>query len=603
MVGSERELTLPRHLVLIPDGNGRWAQKHRVPIAEGHLRGGQAIKTILYELENLDINYVTVWGFSTENWSRTEEEVTGIMTVMESLIDTEGERLVSKGYKFRHVGRRDRIQSQLLAKIEDLEQKTSANTGKTLVLALDYGGRDEIVRAVHKSVGQQIDEENFKNLLDTAGLPDPDLIIRTSGETRTSGVYPYQGVYAEFVSSPVLLPDFDKTELFKCLEEYSKRQRRFGRRPEIALRGAFDWLGVAESTFEAYVEAILPVLDRTTEELIAKWEEGRYYRSSQALLEDVEIYRGLLSGGKKLRPALVMLGYENFLGEDEFRQGALRAAISYEIIHNSFLVHDDIEDDSTLRRGQPSIHEQYRIRHETQGGLIDPKQYGRAVAINTGSLGPFRALDIVWGIDNRQDRINKAQRWLRYVIETTLGGQRRDLADIPLNQLAEHYVYQIYHQKTAVYTIVGPLSLGGILAGASDKDLAHINTFGVNLGMAFQMVDDHLGLYGDEQILGKPVDSDIKEAKKTLHFVRAFQAANPTERAFLQNVWGKKDVTKEELEQVRELIIRMGVRDAVLDKADVLAQKAKRVIPKITNDPTISAILGGLADFVVARNF
>lgn len=587
MTESENSLHLPRHLVLIPDGNGRWAQRHRLPILEGHMRGAQATRGILYELENLDIDVVTIWGFSTDNWSRSPEETTGIMMVMDNLIDQEGDRLVEKGYRFRQVGRRDRIPGEVLSKIEALEQKTLNNTGKTLILALDYGGRDEIVRAVNKTSGQEVNEGSFKEFLDTAGLPDPDLIIRTSGEMRTSGIYPYQGAYAEFVSSPVLLPDFDKTELLKCLEEYSKRQRRFGRRPELLTQKPFDWINLENTTLEGLTEALAPEFSRTADTFINQWRQGRFYRNSKDLQADITMFQQLLQGGKKIRPTLAVLGYENFAGEPEYREGILAVAIGYEIIHNSFLIHDDIMDSSPLRRGQPSVHE----------------QYGLAPALNLGDLGPFHSLGALWDINNRENRIVRAQKWLRYVIETTLQGQRRDLSEVRLEELTAKDVYEIYLQKTAIYTIVGPLSLGAILAGASDKDLAHLNTFGVNLGIAFQMVDDHLGMFGDEQVLGKPVDSDIKEAKKTLHFVKAFQAASLSEQAFLQNVWGKKDITQEELEQSRELIIRLGVRDTVLDRADELATRAKGVIPKITNDPTITGILEGLSDFVVARNF
>lgn len=602
MTESKAELILPKHLVLIPDGNGRWAQRHRRSLFEGHLKGAQAIRTILYELENLDIEVVTIWGFSTENWSRSEEEVHGVMAVMEELIDTEGGRLIDKGYRFRHVGRKDRIPQFLLKKIERLEQRTSTNAGKTLALALDYGGRDEIVRAVNKTSGQ-VDEENFKNLLDTAGLPDPDLVIRTSGEMRTSGIYPYQGVYAEFVSTPVLLPDFDKTELLKCLEEYSKRRRRFGRRPDTIPQIAFNWLNMPDTSFEGFVEALKPHLDQSGDAFIERRRQDKSYQDSLGLQEDITTFQNLLRGGKKIRPALVVLGYENFVGEPEYREGMLTAAVGYEIIHNCFLIHDDIEDNSPLRRGQPAVHEQYRMQHEIQGGVLDYRQYGVAVAINTGSLGPFEALDGLWAINNRLDRIVAAEKWLNYVIRTTLKGQRRDLTEIPLPELSERYVHRIYRQKTAVYTGIAPLILGAILAGASNKDLGYLIRFGLNIGMAFQMIDDHLGMYGDEQVLGKPVDSDIKEAKKTLHFVRAFRETSPSEKAFLQYVWGKKDITADELEQTRQLIIRLGVRDSVLEKADQLAAKARRVIPKITNDGTIAGILESLTNFVVARNF
>ncbi|QQG43041.1 MAG: di-trans,poly-cis-decaprenylcistransferase [Candidatus Daviesbacteria bacterium] len=602
MPESEEQLNLPKHLVLIPDGNGRWARKHNLPIEAGHFQGAQAIREILYELQDMNVEVVTVWGFSTENWSRSPEESANIMGVMRNLIQIEGERLAEKGIKFRYIGRRDRVPQDLLLEIINLEEKTVTNQGKTFVLALDYGGRDEIIRAVNKVGGQPVDENSFKEFLDTAGLPDPDLIIRTSGEMRTSGILPYQSVYAEFVSSPALLPDFNKNELLKCLNEYSRRQRRFGHRPDSTIRATFSWLNLPENSLDGFMGALLPVLDQTANKFVEQWRQGRFYKNSPAQ-EDIDIFQKLLSGGKKLRPALVALGYENFRGEEEFLEGMLTAAISYEIIHNSFLIHDDIMDNSLIRRGQPSVHDQYRALHENQGGVLDSTQYGIAAAINAGDLGPFRALKAVCEIENKPDRIVKAEQWLRYVIETTLQGQRRDLTEIPLDQLTEKYVYQIHHQKTAVYSVVGPLTLGAILAGASEKELAYLNTFGVSLGIAFQIIDDHLGLYGDERVLGKSVVSDTKEAKKTLQFTQAYRLATSQQRQFLKEVWGKQDITIDELAQVRQLIEELGVKEVVLQRADLLAQRAKNVIPQITSDQTMSDILEELTTFVVKRDF
>lgn len=600
---SEPRANLPKHLVIIPDGNVRWAQKRRVPAIEGYAAGVESLKTLLNEVDVLDgIGVVTVWGFSTENWVRPEEERTGVMAVVQKLIKTEGEDLAQKGYRFRHIGRRDRLPTKLVEEIEKLEQRTLANNGKTIVMGFDYGGRDEIVRAVNKTQGQVVDEKSFKDLLDTAGIPDPDLIIRTSGEMRTSGIYPYQGVYAEFVSSPVLMPDFDRKEFYRCLEEYSKRQRNFGRRKDVKQESVFGWLNLETPSFGNYLEAILPEFDRVAKDLIAGWRTGKFYRSSSALQEDIDVFGDLLAGGKKLRSAIGMLGYESFSGEGESREGVLKALLAYEIVHNSFLIHDDIEDNSTERRGKPSVHEQYRLRHEAANGLVDHKQYGIALALNAGSLGTFRAIDILWEIDNKPDRIVAAQKWLRSVIETTLQGQRLDLADVQLDQLTRKYVYQVYHEKTAVYTLVGPLVLGAILAGASNRDLAYLNTFGVNLGIAFQMVDDHLGMYGDKQLLGKSVDSDIKEGKKTLHFVEGFKRADSSEREFLKSVWGKNDLTTSELDQTKALIERLGVRDFVLERATSLAIKARVVIPNIAFDKTTRKMFKEMTDYIVKRN-
>lgn len=577
----------PRHLVIIPDGNGRWAQKHGLPIWQGHLKGAERTISLVERMQDLPIEVITFWGFSTENWSRSKEEVEKILDITRGRIETERSRIAEKNIRFRHIGRLDRLPLSLLSAINLLEEITITNTGQTFVLALDYGGRDEIIRAIRLSRNYPlIDEESFKNYLDTSGLPDPDLVIRTAGEMRTSGMYPYQGTYAEFISSQVLYPDFDDKELKCCLEEYSKRQRRFGSRLEGKTREPYDWLNLPAKSFTGYIEALMPYLNRTIEQFVNRWRRERFY-NTLGLQEDIDVYQDLLAGGKKLRAALVVLGYEMFRGEREYLEGVLDAAVAYEVIHNAFLIHDDIEDRSSLRRGQPTVHE----------------KLGVGVALNAGDLGPFRALDTIWQIGQKQDRLIKAQQWLRYVIETTLQGQRRDVTDLPLDSLNEKYVYQIYHQKTAVYTAVGTLTLGAILAGASRIELGHLNAFGVNLGIAFQAIDDHLGLYGDEKVLGKPVGSDLAEAKKTLHFVLAWQRANREERVFLQGVWGKQNPTPNRLDEVRSLMGMLGVREEVLRRADRLSQKAKGVIPKIVTDPVSGIILEEMADFVVKRDY
>ena len=593
-----------RHVVIIPDGNGRWAQRHGVPIPVGHFKGAETARNILEICRALGIEVVTFWGFSIENCQRPAEEIAAIMNAVEYLIDREGERLVREGVIFRHIGRKERLPASVLKKISELEKATSANREKTLVLALYYGGRDEIVRAINKVLGKEheIKEEEFSRLLDTHGLPDPDLIIRTGGEMRTSGVYPWQAVYAEYVSSAVLWPDFDMSDLIHCIREYSHRQRRFGRRVTQQQQSSLAWLGLQETSFKGFLDAFLPNFEQSLGRLLANWRTERLY-SAPPLQQDIAKIESLLREGKRVRAASVVLGYEIAGGEPAYRDEVIDVAVAYEMIHNSFLVHDDIEDNSPLRRNRPTIHEQYRQEHEMQGGLVDHLQYGVGNAINLGSLMAFKALRTMWGKNIPQNRILEGQRWVQHVMETTLVGQRRDLADLPLRELTRREVYFIYHQKTAIYTLVGPLKLGAILAGASRKDLKLINTFGVLLGVAFQIIDDDLGLYGNELVLGKPVGSDLAEAKKTLHFIYVCESDAPLyEKKFLETVWGEKGVTVAELEQVRR-IVSAHARKHVLRRADMLALQAKRVIPQITSDTTLKQILESMADFVVQRQY
>ena len=552
------------------------------------------------KIDQLGIDVYTFWGFSTENWTRSEEEAKGIFDVTQQMLEEHIEEWVTKGRRFKHVGRKDRLPESLLETIKKFEQATVGNQGKTFVLAFDYGGRDEIVRAAKQVGGQTINEQDFENLLDTGGMPRPDLIIRTSGEMRTSGIYPYQGAYAEFVSSPVLFPDFDLKELDNCLREFATRKRRFGARVENKTEQPFEWLGLKEKTFQGFLDSVLPKVNSTAQSFLDSWRSGRFYRSP-GLQEDIGTYGDLLTGGKKLRAALVVFGFENAGGESEFREGVLTAAVGYEIIHNAFLIHDDIMDASPTRRGQPSVHERYRKTHEAEGGMIDHAQYGQAIALNTGNLGPLKAQEMLWGIQNKQDRIVGAQKFIRSVIETTLLGQRRDMTETSLDKLTTRQVFEICHQKTAVYSVVGPFALGAILAGASRKEIGLINSFGVNLGISFQIIDDHLGLFGSEDVIGKPVGSDLQEAKKTLHFVKAWKLASEEQRRFLQEVWGSQTITPEDLNRVGKLVEDLGVKEEVLNKARELANKARLLIPKISRSSTSSAILDELVTFVTER--
>lgn len=598
------ELSLPRHLVIIPDGNGRWAKRYGMDVSEGHLKGAAALEDLIEKIQDLDIDVLTVWGFSTENWKRSGTEVTGLTSMTEGLILEKGVELAKKGIRFKHIGRRDRLPTGLVAAIESLEELTKENQRKTLVLAFDYGGRDEIVRAANKLEGQNVTEESFKNLLDTTSLPDPDLIIRTAGEMRTSGIMPYQAVYAEIISSSVLFPDFDEKELLRCLGEYSRRQRRFGARPDLARPSLVEWLGLVGQGFGEYQSKLIPLLNKEAVQFINEWRGARLYHRLPPLQEDIKVYQRLLSGGKKLRPGLVVLGFENYLGEDQYRSGVLRAAIIYEMMHNGILIHDDIEDNSPMRRGEHTVHEYYRYSHQRRKALVEDRQYGIAIAINSGSLGITSSLNTLWRRpDIKPDRLIRMQRWFGQVLEMVTIGQRLDLTAMPLRDLTRQEVYRIHYLKTAYYTVTGPLGLGAILAGCSRVDLARLNSFGANLGIAFQIIDDHLGLYGDEKILGKPVGSDTTEAKKTLQFFLAYQLANKSQKRFLESIWGKKDLTTDELNMTRDLIDQLGVKNECLTRAQNLAEKSRSLLPRLIPDPIIRTFLGDLVNQVVFRSY
>jgi undecaprenyl diphosphate synthase len=231
---------VPNHIALIMDGNGRWARSNGLPATKGHEAGAKAVLETIDAARNWGIHTITVWGFSTENWKRSPKEVHKILSLVKQLLARELANAHKENVRFIHLGRKDRFPSDLRNLIEKVERETKDYTGHILNLALDYGGRDEIIRAVRKIVddkipSKKIDEELFSSYLDTAGqpYPEPDLLIRTSGEQRTSGLLPWQMVYSEFYFEEVHLPDINPDKLRSAILDYSRRRRRFGAKDRI----------------------------------------------------------------------------------------------------------------------------------------------------------------------------------------------------------------------------------------------------------------------------------------------------------------------------------------------------------------------------------
>ncbi|MBI4197494.1 MAG: di-trans,poly-cis-decaprenylcistransferase [Chloroflexi bacterium] len=215
------------------DGNGRWAQQRGLPRLEGHRAGTDNVNNLLESMERYGIRYVTLFAFSTENWSRPREEVLGLMAILQDVVERETPTLHRKNVRLRYLGRTDRLTPQLREAIQRALNLTEGNTGLCLSVAFDYGGRDEIVQAARRIVQdgvlpEQITEGLFQSYLYTRDLPDPDLIIRTGGEQRLSNFLPWQSVYSEYYCSPLFWPDFDEPELERVLEAYGQRKRRFG---------------------------------------------------------------------------------------------------------------------------------------------------------------------------------------------------------------------------------------------------------------------------------------------------------------------------------------------------------------------------------------
>lgn len=227
---------LPHHVAIIPDGNRRWAKTHHLPSFEGHRRGFNRAVEICRLGRRLGIHTMTLWGFSTENWQRSLKEISYLMKLYERMIASYLKDAHKDQVRLIHLGREDRLPQSLLAKINQAAQETSHYKRHVLNIALDYGGRDEILRAIKQAQGlklkaQRLTEDNFNQFLDTANqpYPEPDLIIRTSGEQRISGLFLWQAAYAEYYFEPCHFPDFTPEKFKKSIEEYSQRQRRFGK--------------------------------------------------------------------------------------------------------------------------------------------------------------------------------------------------------------------------------------------------------------------------------------------------------------------------------------------------------------------------------------
>jgi len=221
-------VTAPKYVAIITDGNGRWARQRELPVVEGHRAGADTLKARLRDAAELGIEELTVYSFSTENWSRPEEEVHGLLEMMGERIGSETPELKDEGVRMRYIGRREGLDPALVERMRWSEEETAANDRIVLYVAFNYGGRAEILDAARRFDGGT--DEDFRQLLYAPEMHDPDLLIRTSGEKRLSNYLLWQCAYAELVFRDELWPDFDRAALDACLREYETRQRRFGSR-------------------------------------------------------------------------------------------------------------------------------------------------------------------------------------------------------------------------------------------------------------------------------------------------------------------------------------------------------------------------------------
>ncbi len=225
---------IPQHVAMIMDGNGRWALQRGLPRLAGHKAGTENLRRTIRSTVEFGIKYLTIYAFSTENWGRPPEEVKGLMYILEDVIDRELNELHKEGVQLRHIGRLERLSPTLQEKVHQAIEVTKNNDRLILNIAFNYGGRDEIVQAIQRMMKdgvppEKVTDELVSQYLYTAGVPDPDLIIRTSGELRVSNFLIWQAAYSEWYITPTYWPDFDKEEYRHALESFAQRDRRYGK--------------------------------------------------------------------------------------------------------------------------------------------------------------------------------------------------------------------------------------------------------------------------------------------------------------------------------------------------------------------------------------
>lgn len=351
-----------------------------------------------------------------------------------------------------------------------------------------------------------------------------------------------------------------------------------------------------KSKFNDYLLIAEPVWGNYfTDELNKHSEESWDYR---ALTQ----YKRLGNGGKHLRACLMMFGFE-ISGQSVDEEIAL-AALSIECLHNAFLVHDDIIDNSDLRRGEPTVHKIYeKIAHQAGISGHSAASFGTAVALNIGDLGQALAQRILLSSNYDATKLIRGVALFNEHLWHTVMGQMLDNNIDPLNELKEEAVYKIHLNKTAYYSFVLPVLLGFTLGGGNEDWEPILSEYAKRIGIVYQMQDDVLGVFGNVEELGKPTDSDIIEGKKTVLYARAIQCLNGDDRLFLLSNYGKKAVGSYEIDRIRGLFRTSGALQHSNNVADKLCTEAKKILSKLNLCEEHAEILNGLADYVGKRRF
>lgn len=307
-----------------------------------------------------------------------------------------------------------------------------------------------------------------------------------------------------------------------------------------------------------------------------------------------------IAGGKRIRGGLVKLGYECFKKPD--KKKILPVSVTVEITHGAILVHDDIIDASEFRHHHPTVYKKYEEKYHQQGYTKGtPLHYGESMGIVVGIGGYYEAVSLLTKTQFPEKfKVAAIEELSRFMTETGYGEALDvDLAHRP--KIKEKDVLTVHTLKTAQYTIVGPLKIGAFLAGAKRRQLKKFEDYGIPVGIAFQLQDDILGIFGSEEKLGKPVGDDLKEGKNTLLYTQALKRGSSRQRRRLMSLWGKKDVTLKEVKEAREIIRETGSFEYSQKLARKLVEQGKETVPRLSKNKELQEVFYSLADFIIER--
>lgn len=351
-----------------------------------------------------------------------------------------------------------------------------------------------------------------------------------------------------------------------------------------------------------YKEYFLPYASEI-DKFLARFFQSKIRQSGKITSIASEMWQKLedfIAGGKRIRGGLVKLGYECFKKVD--KKKILPVSVAVEITHGAILVHDDVIDSSEFRHNHPTVHKKYEQKyHQMEYVKGSAPHYGESMAIVVGIGGYYEAVFLLAKAQFPEKFKNAAIGELsRFMTETGYGEALDvDLACRP--KIKEKDVLTVHTLKTAQYTIVGPLKIGGFLAGAEEQQLKGFEDYGIPVGIAFQLQDDILGMFGNKKILGKPIGDDLKEGKNTLLYTQALKRGNSYQRKKLMSLLGKRDVTVREVEEARKIIKETGSLKYSQELAKKLVEEGKTAVPKITKNKNLQEVFNSLADFVIER--